>query len=82
MLPERRLEALVEQALWAQLSRCLYHNAPRALPSLLTDYSCGREQVPTVTTQVRDGQLLMWAAWYGPSWYWQSRGVVLAEHRM
>lgn len=52
MLPERRLEDLVEQALQAQIQACRYHNSPGARPSLLKDYSCGTEQIPTCTTQV------------------------------
>lgn len=53
LLPPRRLEALVEQALQWQLERCPLHNTPGLLPSLLADHSCGMEQVPTVVTQVR-----------------------------
>jgi WD40 repeat protein len=52
MLPERRLEELVEQALVAQITNCRFHNDPGARPSLLSDYSCGTEQIPTCTTQV------------------------------
>ena len=53
MLPERRLEELVEQALVAQMAACAFHNSPALRPSLLTDYACGTEQIPTCTTQVR-----------------------------
>lgn len=53
MLPERRLEELVEQALVAQIDACCFHNTPAARPSLLSDYTCGTEQIPTCTTQVR-----------------------------
>ncbi|EFN59046.1 hypothetical protein CHLNCDRAFT_7805, partial [Chlorella variabilis] len=52
MLPERRLEELVEQALVAQIDACCFHNTPAARPSLLSDYTCGTEQIPTCTTQV------------------------------
>lgn len=52
MLPDCRLETLVEQAVASQLERSLYHNFPGVRPSLLVDYTCGREQIPTVTTQV------------------------------
>lgn len=52
MLPERRLEELVEQALLAQVDACRLHNTPGARPSLLRDYSCGTEQLPSCTTQV------------------------------
>ncbi len=55
LLPPRRLEVLVEQALEWQLAHCPLHNSPGAVPSLLADYSCGMEQVPTVTTQVQPG---------------------------
>ena len=51
MLPERRLEELVEQALLAQVDACRLHNPPGARPSLLRDYSCGTEQLPSCTTQ-------------------------------
>lgn len=53
MLPERRLEELVEQALVAQMASSRFHNAPGARPSLLLDYDCGTEQIPTCTTQAR-----------------------------
>ncbi len=52
MLPERRLEILVEQALQSQLASCPFHNAQPAAVSLLHDFQCGREQIPTCTTQV------------------------------
>ncbi|KAK9820308.1 hypothetical protein WJX72_008774 [[Myrmecia] bisecta] len=52
MLPERRLEVLLEQALHSQMNRSLYHNTSHAAVSLLSDYKCGREQLPSVTTQV------------------------------
>lgn len=51
MLPPRRLEVLVEQAIELQLSRCVYHNSPTKNVSLLLDYECGPEQIPTTTTQ-------------------------------
>ena len=35
-----------------QLMRCRYHNQPVPVFSLLSDYSCGPEQIPSVTTQV------------------------------
>lgn len=52
MVPERRLEALVEQALQAQLDNCHYYNHASAAVSLLTDYQAGTEQIPTHTVQV------------------------------
>lgn len=52
MLPDHRLEALLEQAIEAQLAQCPYYNTHQAAVSLLSDYKCGREQIPTATTQV------------------------------
>ena len=52
LLPSRRLQVLVEQAMELQLMRCRYHNQPVPVFSLLSDYSCGPEQIPSVTTQV------------------------------
>ncbi len=52
LLPEQRLEALVEQALLAQIERCPHHNTRQLRPSLLADYACGKEQLPTATIQV------------------------------
>jgi WD40 repeat protein len=52
MVPERRLEVLVEQALTAQLSAAMFHNRATAAVSLLTDYRAGTEHIPTRTVQV------------------------------
>ncbi|KAL3133283.1 hypothetical protein ABBQ38_007163 [Trebouxia sp. C0009 RCD-2024] len=52
MIPEGRLQSLVEQALDRQLERCLYHNVRKPMVSLLSDYQCGREQIPSVVYQV------------------------------
>jgi hypothetical protein len=53
MVAGRRLEALLEQAIDAQLRRCMFHNNHRVAVSLLTDYVAGAEQIPTRTVQVR-----------------------------
>ncbi|KAK9865403.1 hypothetical protein WJX84_007229 [Apatococcus fuscideae] len=66
MLPERRLEVLLEQALQSQLASCPFHNAQPAAVSLLHDYQCGREQIPTCTTQVlleHTDEVIMSLAW-------------------
>lgn len=59
-----RPHSLPLQALVAQMSNCRFHNAPDARPSLLFDYSCGTEQLPTCTTQARlllpPGVQLLW----------------------
>ena len=51
MLPERRLEYLVETAVTAQIDSCMYHNTLDAV-SLYEDHCCGRVQIPTETVQV------------------------------
>ncbi|KAK4573268.1 hypothetical protein RGQ29_031295 [Quercus rubra] len=51
MLPERRLEHLVETAVTAQIDSCMYHNTLDAV-SLYEDHCCGRVQIPTETVQI------------------------------
>uniref|UniRef100_A0A0C9S4Y1 TSA: Wollemia nobilis Ref_Wollemi_Transcript_22135_2382 transcribed RNA sequence n=1 Tax=Wollemia nobilis TaxID=56998 RepID=A0A0C9S4Y1_9CONI len=52
MIPEKRLESLVEQALSVQREACVFHNSLDNALSLYTDHQCGRDQIPTMTLQV------------------------------
>jgi hypothetical protein len=52
MVPERRLENLVEQALTVQRDACYFHNSVDGL-SLYTDHHCGKDQIPSRTLQVK-----------------------------
>ncbi|KAH7858298.1 hypothetical protein Vadar_022139 [Vaccinium darrowii] len=52
MVPERRLEHLVEQALDMQRLNCVFHNTLDSELSLLSDHQCGRNQIPSQTSQV------------------------------
>ncbi|OEL38620.1 WD repeat-containing protein 26 [Dichanthelium oligosanthes] len=59
MVPERRLENLVEQALIVQRDACYFHNSIDGL-SLYIDHHCGKDQIPSRTLQVdEDGELLL-----------------------
>ncbi|CAG8595998.1 14646_t:CDS:10 [Acaulospora morrowiae] len=49
MIPEHRLETLLEQATTLQRMSCLYHNTDEYI-SLYSDHVCDRSQFPTVTT--------------------------------
>ncbi|KAJ9176516.1 hypothetical protein P3X46_011822 [Hevea brasiliensis] len=51
VLPERRLEHLVETAVTAQIDSCMYHNSQEAV-SLYEDHCCTREQIPIETIQI------------------------------
>lgn len=53
MMPERRLEHLVEQALVLQRDACFFHNSLDEGMSLYTDHLCGSDQIPSRTLQVR-----------------------------
>lgn len=57
VVPEGRLEELVEQAVGAQMDGCLYHNAlGRARPeSLMRNYAAGPEQLPSRQADMKDG---------------------------
>ncbi|KAH8947428.1 hypothetical protein BDL97_11G040600 [Sphagnum fallax] len=52
MIPERRLEHLVEQALDVQRDACVFHNSLDHALSLYADHRCNRDQIPTQTLQV------------------------------
>lgn len=52
MVPERRLEQLVEQALNVQKDACYFHNFNGKTLSLYMDHWCGKEQIPSRTIQV------------------------------
>ncbi|XP_061814347.1 WD repeat-containing protein 26-like isoform X1 [Nerophis lumbriciformis] len=56
MLPPRRLQTLLQQAVELQRERCLYHNTQLDLGldsvSLLLDHGCSRKQFPCYTQQI------------------------------
>ncbi|CAI5477017.1 unnamed protein product [Closterium sp. Yama58-4] len=52
MVPDRRLEQLIESTVEMGRERCHYHNVADEALTLFTDHSCGRDMIPTVTTQV------------------------------
>ncbi|CAK9325347.1 unnamed protein product [Citrullus colocynthis] len=52
MIPENRLEHLVEQALLLQRDSCVYHNPTDQEMSLYTDHNCGKNKIPSQTLQV------------------------------
>eukprot|EP00252_Welwitschia_mirabilis_P010185 TRINITY_DN23353_c0_g1_i1.p1 TRINITY_DN23353_c0_g1~~TRINITY_DN23353_c0_g1_i1.p1 ORF type:complete len:579 (-),score=101.75 TRINITY_DN23353_c0_g1_i1:159-1895(-) len=51
MIPEKRLESLVEQALSVQREACIFHNSLDPALSLYIDHRCGLDQIPTTTIQ-------------------------------
>ncbi|KAG9303962.1 hypothetical protein G9A89_005872 [Geosiphon pyriformis] len=51
MVPEHRLETLLEQATGFQRKSCLYHNTNEYI-SLYSDHICDRSQFPLVTTHI------------------------------
>ena len=54
MIPEKRLEHLVEQALILQREACPFHNSLDKEMSLYSDHHCGKDQIPSSTLQVRN----------------------------
>ncbi|KAJ0066232.1 hypothetical protein NL108_004113, partial [Boleophthalmus pectinirostris] len=56
MLPPRRLQTLLKQAVELQRERCLYHNTKLVSGldsvSLLLDHTCSRKQFPCYTQQI------------------------------
>ncbi|KAL2649332.1 hypothetical protein R1flu_017460 [Riccia fluitans] len=52
MIPERRLEHLVDQALTKQREACKFHNSFDNALCLYTDHRCGRDKIPSKTLQV------------------------------
>lgn len=65
VIPDRRLEHLVETAVMDQIDSCLYHNSWDAV-SLYKDHHCGRDQIPSETVQVLFISLVthMFSFWY------------------
>ncbi|GFY99527.1 transducin family protein [Actinidia rufa] len=51
ILPERRLEHLVEMTVNGQIDSCMYHNTCDPI-SIYEDHRCGRDQIPTETIQI------------------------------
>lgn len=54
MIPQRRLETLLEQAKEQQRTKCRYHASDPTI-SLYSDHLCDRSVFPTVTTHILGG---------------------------
>lgn len=73
LVPEARLEELIEQALLAQLDRCPYHNSRGLRMSLFSDYVAGPEQLPTELAQVLETHTdEVWAVQFSPDGRWMA----------
>lgn len=56
MIPQRRLETLLEQAKEQQRASCRYHTSDPNTPfSLFADHMCDRNVFPTINTHILDG---------------------------
>ena len=53
IIPEKRLESLVENSLHIQRDACVFHNTLDSDLSLYSDHQCGKHQIPSQTVQVR-----------------------------
>lgn len=53
IVPEKRLEYLVENFLHIQRDSCVFHNTLDSDLSLYCDHQCGKHQIPSHTVQVR-----------------------------
>ncbi|XP_010546278.1 PREDICTED: WD repeat-containing protein 26-like [Tarenaya hassleriana] len=52
IIPEKRLEYLVEKALRIQRDSCVFHNTLDSDLSLFSDHQCGRHHIPSQTVQI------------------------------
>ncbi|KAF9686986.1 hypothetical protein SADUNF_Sadunf02G0047000 [Salix dunnii] len=52
IMPENRLEHLVEQALTLQQDACIFHNSLDKEMSLYSDHKCGRDHIPSRILQI------------------------------
>ncbi|XWS54393.1 hypothetical protein CRYUN_Cryun10bG0086500 [Craigia yunnanensis] len=52
MIPEKRLEHLVERALDVQRGACMFHNTSDSDLSLYSDHQCGKNHIPSQTLQI------------------------------
>ncbi|KAG7554615.1 WD40 repeat [Arabidopsis suecica] len=52
IIPEKRLEYLVENSLHIQRDSCVFHNTLDSDLSLYSDHQCGKHQIPSQTLQI------------------------------
>ncbi|CAN7141522.1 unnamed protein product [Brassica rapa subsp. narinosa] len=52
IIPEKRLESLVENSLHIQRDACVFHNTLDSDLSLYSDHQCGKHQIPSQTVQI------------------------------
>lgn len=70
MIPEGRLENLIEQALNVQREACYFHNSVDSCLTLYTDHHCREDQIPSQTRQVRLGiYLRITSLLWGPCFF-------------